>query len=184
MMGEFNAKDANFLWRQIGRIDGVIETLNRTEGEMPEIIAGVLKRIRDDIDKFVDNKTRENMKYRGLLLPMILAAMCGDDAFVLNTKRGKGMQSTYRREKIVRIEKEFDINGTKVMAYSTEMLIPEGSEHLFKDIYTAKADELYHHVLDKFGWAWRDPKYKSETELCAMLKWAKEKGLTIEELSI
>ena len=30
-MGEFNAKDANFLWRQIGRIDGVIETLNRTE---------------------------------------------------------------------------------------------------------------------------------------------------------
>lgn len=58
------------------------------------------------------------------------------------------------------------------------------SEHLFKDIYTAKADELYHHVLDKFGWAWRDPKYKSETELCAMLKWAKEKGLTIEELSI
>ena len=58
------------------------------------------------------------MRYRGLLLPMILAAMCGDDAFVLNTKRGKGMQSTYRREKIVRIEKEFDINGTKVMAYS------------------------------------------------------------------
>lgn len=42
MMREFNAKDANFLWRQIGRIDGVIETLNRTEGEMPEIIAGVL----------------------------------------------------------------------------------------------------------------------------------------------
>lgn len=35
-----------------------------------------------------------------------------------------------------------------------------------------------------FGWAWRDPKYKSETELCSMLKWAKEKGLTIEELSI
>lgn len=35
-----------------------------------------------------------------------------------------------------------------------------------------------------YGWAWRDPKYKSETELCAMLKWAKEKGLTIEELSI
>lgn len=67
---------------------------------------------------------------------------------------------------------------------TTEMLIPEGSEHLFKDIYTAKADELYHHILDKFGWAWRDPKYKSETELCAMLKWAKEKGLTIEELSI
>lgn len=66
---------------------------------------------------------------------------------------------------------------------TTEMLIPEGSEHLFKDIYTAKADELYHHALDKFGWAWRDPKYKSETELCA-LKWAKEKGLTIEELSI
>lgn len=59
MMGEFNAKDANFLWRQIGRIDEVIETLNRTEGEMPEIIAGVLKRIRDDIDKFVDNKTKD-----------------------------------------------------------------------------------------------------------------------------
>lgn len=42
------------------------------------------------------------MKYRGLLFPMILAAMCGDDTFMLNTKRGKGMQSTYRREKIVR----------------------------------------------------------------------------------
>lgn len=28
------------------------------------------------------------------------------------------------------------------------------------------------------------PEYESETELCAMLKWAKEKGLTIEELSI
>ena len=40
------------------------------------------------------------------------------DAFMLNTKGGKGMQSTYRREKIVRTEKEFDINGTKVMAYS------------------------------------------------------------------
>lgn len=45
MMREFNAKDANFLWRQIGRIDGVMETLDRTEGEMPEIIAGVLKRM-------------------------------------------------------------------------------------------------------------------------------------------
>lgn len=44
------------------------------------------------------------MKYRGLLLPMILAAMCGDDAFMLNTKGGKGMQSTYRREKIVRTD--------------------------------------------------------------------------------
>ena len=48
-MGEFNAKDANFLWRQIGRIDGVIETLNRTEGEMPEIIAGVLKRAENNM---------------------------------------------------------------------------------------------------------------------------------------
>lgn len=28
------------------------------------------------------------MKYRGLLLPIILAAMCGDDAFMLNTKGG------------------------------------------------------------------------------------------------
>lgn len=59
MMGEFNAKDANFLWRQMGKIDGVIETLNRTGGEIPTIIAGVLKRIRDDIDKFVDNKTKD-----------------------------------------------------------------------------------------------------------------------------
>lgn len=31
------------------------------------------------------------MKYRGLLLPMILAAISGDSAFTLNTKRGKGM---------------------------------------------------------------------------------------------
>ena len=41
------------------RLTGVIETLNRTGGEMPTIIAGVLKRIRDDIDKFVDNKTKD-----------------------------------------------------------------------------------------------------------------------------
>lgn len=33
------------------------------------------------------------------------------------------MQSTYRREKIVRTEKEFDINGTKVMAYSRKDVI-------------------------------------------------------------
>lgn len=58
------------------------------------------------------------MKYRGLLLPIILAATGGYNTVVLNTKKGKGMQSAYRREKIVRIEKEFDINGTKVMAYS------------------------------------------------------------------
>lgn len=49
--------------------------------------------------------------------------MSGDDTFVLNTKKGKGMQSTYRREKIVRTEKEFDINGTKVMAYSRKDVI-------------------------------------------------------------
>ena len=53
------------------------------------------------------------MKYRGLLLPMILAAMCGDDAFMLNTKRGKGMQSTYRREKIVRTEKNLILMALK-----------------------------------------------------------------------
>jgi hypothetical protein len=40
------------------------------------------------------------------------------DSWCGRSKRGKGMQSTYRREKIVRTEKEFDINGTKVMAYS------------------------------------------------------------------
>lgn len=38
------------------------------------------------------------MKYRGLLLPMILAAMCGDDAFMLNTKRGKGILGYKRTE--------------------------------------------------------------------------------------
>lgn len=53
------------------------------------------------------------------------------------------------------------------------------------DLSSKKTGDVFRlNVLDKFGWAWRDPKYKSETELCAMLKWAKEKGLTIEELSI
>lgn len=61
-------------------------------------------------------------------------------------------------------------------------LIPEDSEYLFRDAYTAEADEIYHNVLDKYGWAWRDPKYKSKTELCAMLKWAKDKGMTINDL--
>lgn len=50
MMREFNTKDANFLWCQMGKIDGVIETLNRTGGEMPTIIAGVLKRKRKRLD--------------------------------------------------------------------------------------------------------------------------------------
>lgn len=63
-----------------------------------------------------------------------------------------------------------------------ELLIPEGSEYLFKDSYTSEADELYHKVFNKYGWAWRHPKYKSKTELCAMLKWTKEKGMSIEEL--
>lgn len=65
---------------------------------------------------------------------------------------------------------------------TTKLFIPEGSEDLFKDSKTMEADELYHKVLDKYGWAWRHPKYKSETELCAMLKWAKDNNLTIEEL--
>lgn len=82
---------------------------------------------------------------------------------------------------------DFDSYCNKFIPFVQEWANKVGEriyEYLFKDIYTAKADELYHHVLDKFGWAWRDPKYKSETELCAMLKWVKEKGLTIEELSI
>lgn len=62
------------------------------------------------------------------------------------------------------------------------LLIPEDSEYLFKDVYTAEADEIYHNVLDKYGWAWRNPKYESKTELCTMLKWAKDKGMTIEDL--
>ena len=65
---------------------------------------------------------------------------------------------------------------------TTKLLIPEGSEDLFKDSKTMEADDLYHKVLDKYGWAWKHPKYKSETELCAMLKWAKDNNLTIEEL--
>lgn len=65
---------------------------------------------------------------------------------------------------------------------TTKILIPEGSEYLFKASKTMEADELYHKVLDKYGWAWRHPKYKSKTELCAMLKWAKDNNLTIEEL--
>lgn len=52
----------------------------------------------------------------------------------------------------------------------------------YKDSKTMEVDELYHKVLDKYGWAWRHPKYKSETEFCAMLKWAKDNNLTIEEL--
>lgn len=55
--------------------------------------------------------------------------------------------------------------------------------------YEEESDFDFDSYCNKFipfvqEWAWRDPKYKSETELCSMLKWAKEKGLTIEELSI
>lgn len=56
----FTKEERLFIWKKVYEmIDGVIETLNRTGGEMPTIIAGVLKRIRDDIDKFVDNKTKD-----------------------------------------------------------------------------------------------------------------------------
>lgn len=83
-------------------------------------------------------------------------------------------------------EKWTDITEDQELRYedfaTIELLIPDETEYLFKDGYTAEADELYHKVLDKYGWAWRHPKYKSKTELCAMLKWAKEKGMSIEEL--
>lgn len=94
------------------------------------------------------------MKYRGLLLPMILAAMCGDDAFVLNTKRGKGMQSTYRREKIVRTEKEFDINGTPgftivgiTRTFQLGNALPRSQDRaniMFNYHLTHKWDQYYH----------------------------------------
>lgn len=74
-------------------------------------IAGVISAVKDKLPGKDHKKMIFEIRNDG-------RAMCGDDAFMLNTKRGKGMQSTYRREKIVRTEKEFDINGTKVMAYS------------------------------------------------------------------
>lgn len=77
-----------------------------TDSGFPSI-AGVISAVKDKLP----GKDHKKMIFE-------IRNDCGDDAFVLNTKRGKGMQSTYRREKIVRTEKEFDINGTKVMAYS------------------------------------------------------------------
>lgn len=83
-------------------------------------------------------------------------------------------------------EKWIEITENQGMQYddfaTTELLIPENSEYLFLDSHTMEADEIYHKVFDKYGWAWRHPKYKSKTELCAMLKWAKEKGMSIEML--
>ncbi len=64
----------------------------------------------------------------------------------------------------------------------TELLIPEGSEYLFENCFTAEADEIYHKVMDKYGWAWRESRYRSCTELGSMLKWARDKEMTIEEL--
>lgn len=64
----------------------------------------------------------------------------------------------------------------------TKLLIPEGSEYLFKDCFSAEADEIYHKVLDRYGWAWRESKYGSATELGSMLQWARVKGMTIKEL--
>lgn len=130
----------------------------------------------------------------GLNPSIELCIVCGEEmgiALLGNNIKGQAPHHICTGEICDNCKKIIDDGGCFIIEVedgsdfaTTEMLIPEGSEHLFKDIYTAKADELYHHVLDKFGWAWRDPKYKSETELCAMLKWAKEKGLTIEELSI
>lgn len=57
-MEEFNMRDAKFLWHQMGRIDGVIEILSRMPGGSPEVMAKILQRVRDDIDKFVNNKTK------------------------------------------------------------------------------------------------------------------------------
>lgn len=54
-MGKFNTKDANFLWCQVGRIDGVIETLNRIGGEMPEIIDRIMRNVKMGKRKRLDH---------------------------------------------------------------------------------------------------------------------------------
>ena len=68
---------------------------------------------------------------RGVLLPMILAAMCGDDAFVLNTKRGKGMQSTA------------DPRHFFSQEYDEMFLGPEDLKEFEKKIIERKSDSGY-----------------------------------------
>lgn len=58
IMEVFNMRDAEFLWRQIGRIDGMVDILNSMTGKLPKAIATKLQEMRDDIDKFVDDKTK------------------------------------------------------------------------------------------------------------------------------
>lgn len=119
------------------------------------------------------------MKYRGLLLPMILAAMCGTPGFTI-----VGITRTFQLGNALPRSQDRAFPNWRVWVIPVAEM--QGF-HTFvskNPIRFSDGSVSNHHVPDKFGWAWRDPKYKSETELCAMLKWAKEKGLTIEELSI
>lgn len=88
------------------------------------------------------------MKYRGLLLPMILAAMCGDDAFMLNTKRGKGMQSTYRRDSWIQTygTPGFTIVGI-TRTFQLGNALPRSQDRaniMFNYHLTHKWDQYYH----------------------------------------
>ena len=42
-------------------------------------------------------------------------------------------------------------------------------------ILKTTTNELYHHVLDKYGWAWRDPKYKVRNRIMRDAKVGKRK---------
>lgn len=52
------------------------------------------------------------------MLALSLSAAIDNRGKPVYRELGNGMNPDYRREKKVQIEKEFDINGTRVMAYS------------------------------------------------------------------
>lgn len=58
----------------------------------------------------------------------------------------------------------------------------DGAEYLLYPERQAEADELYHAVFDKYGWAWRETEYQKGSELESMLYWAWKKGLTLDDL--
>lgn len=52
------------------------------------------------------------------MLALSLSAAMDNKGKPAYRELGNGMNPDYRRKKKVQVEKEFDINGTKVMAYS------------------------------------------------------------------
>lgn len=78
--------------------------------------------------------------------------------FIIEVEDGSDQKNPYRTGRYCAIKKSMATEPEeewRIYGWFGS-ISPETKEvrlNIVKDIYTAKADELYHHVLDKFGWA-------------------------------